>query len=114
MNRAPRRLLLAAGLAAACGPVAKQDTPAPEPPRGWAERVAGRDACLNVFKCPAFAPFHRPSDTLLGKVLWLVSESGHACIVSDDDYTMVPDHESFTCVWRSPRGPRDAVRRGGG
>jgi len=71
------------------------------------ERVVGSDACLDIAYCAGFRPFFRPgSDPQVGAVYWVVSNQGHACIVSDRDFVRAVPGELWTCTssWRFRRG----------
>lgn len=69
----------------------------------WKERVAYSDACLDIGHCRNFEPFWRVgSDPGIGFVEWVVSESGHACVVKPFDNWQ--PGELWACRWRMRRG----------
>lgn len=69
----------------------------------WKERIASHDACLDIGHCRNFERFYRVgSDPGVGFVEWVVSESGHACVVEPFENWQLG--ELWTCKWRLPRG----------
>lgn len=68
------------------------------------ERVIDRDTCLDIM-CQRFSPYYRPGfDPNIGIVNWLISDRGHACVVTDVQYVMAIDGELFPCTnWRFRR-----------
>lgn len=72
-----------------------------EPRRGREERIGDRNSCLDIFHCPAFDPWRRPTDPQFGPVWWLVSEAGKfGCPVTSEDFVAAMDHKPFFCEWR--------------
>ena len=70
------------------------------------ERVVTSDACLDIAYCRNFSPFYRPgTDPQIGVVKWLVSNQGHACIVSDEDFVRAVPGAMWNCAsgWRFRR-----------
>ena len=66
----------------------------------WPERVESWDSCLDIFHCPAFAPFHRPDDPIAGTAYWLISTQGRACLVAPEVFTLANRGMTWECAWR--------------
>lgn len=92
MKRAALLLLVA------CGPAVTHAQW--DPPR---EEVVGWDACNDIAHCPNFRRFARPSDPLMGSVHWVISRSGHGCVVDDATFVLIHGGELYACNWRLPR-----------
>ena len=97
-----KRLLVALAVAAlaACGGHQYRNFPG-----DWQhEQVAAWDSCLDIFHCPAFAPWYRAGvDANFGAAYWLVSSQRHACLVAPEVFTMMHTGEFWPCAWRLPR-----------
>lgn len=67
------------------------------------ERVVDRQPYLDIEEVPNQFR-HLGEDPIAGKVYFLFSEQGHACMVDAIDFVMAQNGENWPCKWRIPRG----------